>query len=424
MWLKDRQVILHTDGAKILHTDGAKACKLALSGVIHDNVVHKKKWLVVNGKQTWVWPHYIHEALHAHLAEEIRVKAGTQVIDRFWGHVRAYLKHAARLVGSCTLRRKIRGAAQWTYWHRGENHWRATAKMLQDLSLFWGESTRMKKKVYHIVILLQHTLPMVRAHMWLTCSPMFKPNVAHGIFCFHAWIRLIIATHQLCAIVLLLCLLSTSQTFKLLSSTHVIFCFNANASDSMRPLTSVQSCCGYFLKAEFHLTQLLSWFTRAPLLFADWWIIFGFHILICRFRLFIPQLDCAAWSILHGTFLCPMAAAESPPLRFEDDYCECLDCRNPTGMNQCYFHSARITSHLLLRSTWILPLPSDPGWWERRPWERRPPDEVPFHERERSRSPRRAPLRVPVTPPELLEPHHAHRKVIKCNGKARLNLLL
>lgn len=56
--------------------------------------------------------------------KEIRVKAGTQVIDRFWGHVRAYLKHAARRVGSCTLRRKIRSAAQWTYWHRGENLWR------------------------------------------------------------------------------------------------------------------------------------------------------------------------------------------------------------------------------------------------------------------------------------------------------------
>ena len=56
MWLKDRQVILHTDGAK--------ACKLALSGVIHDNVVQKKKRLVVNGKQTWVRPHYTKLCTH------------------------------------------------------------------------------------------------------------------------------------------------------------------------------------------------------------------------------------------------------------------------------------------------------------------------------------------------------------------------
>ena len=124
--LKDRQVILHTDGAK--------AYKLALSGVIHDNVVHKKKWLLVNGKQTWVRPHYTKLCTHTlPNGKKIRVKAGAHVIDRFWGHVRAYLKHAARRVGSCTLRRKIH-AAHWTYRHKGQNLWSAAAKMLQDLS--------------------------------------------------------------------------------------------------------------------------------------------------------------------------------------------------------------------------------------------------------------------------------------------------
>lgn len=126
----------------------------------------------------------------------------------------------------------------------------------------------MKKEAYHIVILLQHTLPMVPAHMWLTClSSMFKPDVAHGIFCFHALICLINATHQLSAIVLVLCLLSTSQTSNLLSSTHVIFCFNANASDSMRPLTSVQSCCGYFLqnKISSHPVPILIHARSAPI---------------------------------------------------------------------------------------------------------------------------------------------------------------
>ena len=147
MWLKDRQVILHTDGAK--------AYKLALSGVIHNNVVHKKKWLVVNGKQTWVRPHYTKLCRHTlPNGKEIRAKAGTQVIDRFRGHVRAYLKHAARRVGSCTLRRKIR-AAQWTYWHRGENLWRATARMLQDL--FWERACGWKKGVSYCHIATTHT---------------------------------------------------------------------------------------------------------------------------------------------------------------------------------------------------------------------------------------------------------------------------
>lgn len=80
--LKVRQVILHTDGAK--------AYKLGMSGVIHDNVVHKKKKILVNGKQTWVRPHYTKLCTHTlPNGKKTRVKAGTQVIDRFWGHVRA-----------------------------------------------------------------------------------------------------------------------------------------------------------------------------------------------------------------------------------------------------------------------------------------------------------------------------------------------
>ena len=123
--LKDRQVVLHTDGAK--------AYKLKVPGVIHDNVVHKKKKICVNGKQRWVRPHYTKSYTHVlPNGKKIRVKAGTQVIDRFWGHVRAYLKHSPRQVGSCKLRRKIH-AAQWTYWHKGNNFWSATGKMVQDL---------------------------------------------------------------------------------------------------------------------------------------------------------------------------------------------------------------------------------------------------------------------------------------------------
>ena len=123
--LKDRQVVLHTDGAK--------AYKLKVPGVIHDNVVHKKKKICVNGKQRWVRPHYMKSFTHVlPNGKKIRVKAGTQVIDQFWGHVRAYLKHSPRQVGSCKLRRKIR-AAQWTYWHKGNNFWSATGKMVQDL---------------------------------------------------------------------------------------------------------------------------------------------------------------------------------------------------------------------------------------------------------------------------------------------------
>ena len=64
---------------------------------------------------------------------KLRVKSGTQIIDRFWGHVRAHAKYAPRVPGNQVLRRKIR-SAQFTYWHKNQNAWKATAKMLQNLN--------------------------------------------------------------------------------------------------------------------------------------------------------------------------------------------------------------------------------------------------------------------------------------------------
>ena len=117
----------------ILHTDGAKTYKMKLRGVLHDNVVHKKKKVIVKGKPVWVKPHYTKMWKHRLPdGKSVTVKAGTQIIDRFWGHLRTYLKHAPRKVGSMALARKIR-AAQWTYWHRTQNFWIATGQMLQVL---------------------------------------------------------------------------------------------------------------------------------------------------------------------------------------------------------------------------------------------------------------------------------------------------
>lgn len=117
----------------ILHTDGAKAYTMKIKGVFHDNVVHKKKKMTVNGKQVWVNPKYTKVWTHQlPNGKALKVKAGTQIIDRFWGNLRAYLKYAPRKVGSITLARKVR-AAQWTYWHRIQNMWSATGHMLKEL---------------------------------------------------------------------------------------------------------------------------------------------------------------------------------------------------------------------------------------------------------------------------------------------------
>ena len=124
----------HLSGRRvILHTDGARAYKVRLPDVIHDNVVHKKKRVVVNGKKVWIKPHYTKVFKHKlPSGKTISVKGGTQIIDRFWGQVRTSLRYISRKPSSKLLERKLR-SAQWAYWHQRQNLWKATAAMLQDL---------------------------------------------------------------------------------------------------------------------------------------------------------------------------------------------------------------------------------------------------------------------------------------------------
>ena len=92
-----------------------------------------KKRKLVNGKMVWTKPHFTKVYTHTLPdGKKLKVKSGTQIIDRFWGHLRSYLKYAPRRVGSQALKRKIR-AAQWTYWHKNQNAWQSTANMLKEL---------------------------------------------------------------------------------------------------------------------------------------------------------------------------------------------------------------------------------------------------------------------------------------------------
>ena len=252
-----------------------------------------------------------------------------------------------------------------------------------------------------------HTLPMVPAHMWLTClSSTFKPNVAHGIFCFHALIRLIRCNPST------LCnsLSALSAVYKLSTCLVPLMLYSASMPKLLiqcGPWPLCNPAAVTFYKTKFHLTRFLSWFTRAPIRGLVDFLWFSYTDLSLSF-------------VYSAARLCGVKY-------FTRDF----SLSKGRGRISTFTiwrwlsHSAGITSHLLLRSTWILPLPSDPGWWERRPWERRPPDEGHFSERERSRSPRR----VPQTPPGPRDPTRAVRtrathKLSKCNGKARLNLLL
>lgn len=68
-WLKDKKLILHTDAAK------SYRCKVR--GLLHDNVVHCKKRVKVNGKWRWKRPTFVRLVTHAipSTKREITVKA-------------------------------------------------------------------------------------------------------------------------------------------------------------------------------------------------------------------------------------------------------------------------------------------------------------------------------------------------------------
>ena len=113
----------HLEHRKIIfHTDSARSYKLKLEDVYHDHVVHQKKRVKVKGKWTWRLPTYVKTVVHELPdGQKLRVKAGTQVIDRCWRYLkdRIVINQYSR-AGSSALRAKLR-SAQWCYWHRNDD---------------------------------------------------------------------------------------------------------------------------------------------------------------------------------------------------------------------------------------------------------------------------------------------------------------
>ena len=108
----------------ILHTDGAKSYRQYIAGMLHDWAVHQKKLVVKHGVRTWLKPKY--SVVVAHTlpnSSTLRVKSGSQIIDRFWSHLRTFTKSRSRASpGTQSLRRRVR-MAQWTYWHHSKALW-------------------------------------------------------------------------------------------------------------------------------------------------------------------------------------------------------------------------------------------------------------------------------------------------------------
>eukprot|EP00969_Alexandrium_andersonii_P141629 6263079-Alexandrium_andersonii.AAC.1 len=61
--------------------------------------------------------------------KKVRVKSGTQVIDRFWRSLRNHTRGRTLPVESAKMAARVR-AAQWDYWTQGKDKWAETAKLL------------------------------------------------------------------------------------------------------------------------------------------------------------------------------------------------------------------------------------------------------------------------------------------------------
>ena len=117
----------------VLHTDSAKSYRAKVKGVLHDTVVHCKKKHLVKGKAKWAAPQYVRVVSHKLPGGKVlKVKAGTQHIDRAWRFLKDRLclnQHVK--AGTKAIRNRIR-SAQYEYWHRGSDLWLHTGILVKE----------------------------------------------------------------------------------------------------------------------------------------------------------------------------------------------------------------------------------------------------------------------------------------------------
>ncbi|CAK0840716.1 unnamed protein product [Prorocentrum cordatum] len=117
----------------LLHADGARAHKLRIPGVLHDDVARVKKKVAKQGSTIWIQSKFSNMVNHEFPSgETVRVKSGTQIMNRFWSHLRTHFGKRTRRVDTIAMRRRVR-SAQWTHWNKGRDLWARTGDMLQEL---------------------------------------------------------------------------------------------------------------------------------------------------------------------------------------------------------------------------------------------------------------------------------------------------
>ena len=126
---------------------------MKLPGVVHDSVVHQKKRVKKNGKWHWTKPNFV------------KVKCGTQLIDRCWKFIKERLSKGTHVrAGMSSLQAQIR-SAQYEYWYRGDDMWVRAGELL---------STYMPD----IVTLASLTLP----RQDISCEKRFAALLPHACF--------------------------------------------------------------------------------------------------------------------------------------------------------------------------------------------------------------------------------------------------
>lgn len=115
-----------------LHSDGARSYRLRAAGVVHDRVVHSKKRVKRGGKWVWLKPKFSKRVTHTlPNGSKLVVKAGTQIIDRAWQFIKRHIGSRTFKPRSPALAARVR-SAQWCYWNKGKDQWRATGDMLRS----------------------------------------------------------------------------------------------------------------------------------------------------------------------------------------------------------------------------------------------------------------------------------------------------
>ena len=116
-----------------MRADSARSYSgVKVDGVIHDRVVRKKRPITVNGQRLWVKPQFVRLKVHRLPSRpKIKVKSGTQTIDRAWRSLKSGVRNANLRPNSDKPRMRIR-ASQHRCWNAGKCQRKGIGVVLAD----------------------------------------------------------------------------------------------------------------------------------------------------------------------------------------------------------------------------------------------------------------------------------------------------